>query len=146
MIGGMKLGKDVFLELCRVGWADGEMTSGEAAVLLRAARASGLSASDLEAVERATQSQKAALRAGKVSLASASEEAAFVYALACLLSASDGTIDESEREAIAAVGDRLRIPLEVRARAAAASLTVAKSLGAGDDAIAALSAELEGRR
>ncbi len=140
----MKLSKDVFVALCAVGWADGEMKAPEAAMVLRAARASGVSGAELEAVERATRAPESGKRSGKVSLSSGEGE--FVYALACLLSATDGAIDESEREAIATIADRLRIPFEVRARAAAASVAVAKSLDADQDAIAALSRELEGHR
>lgn len=140
----MKLGKDVFLALAHVAWADGEVKSGEAQALVRAAKAAGLAGSDLEAVERAVQNRDTGKKPPKVS--ATPEQAEFAYALACALSASDGNIAEEEREAIATLGDRLKIPFDARARAAAASVAVAKSLEVGGDAIEALSRELEGRR
>lgn len=136
----MKLGKDVFVALAGVAWADGEMKPNEARLLVRAASAAGVGGADLEAVERAAKSQDGAKRAPK--LAASPEEAEFVYALACALSASDGNVDEAEREAIAALGDKLKIPFDARARAATASVAVAKSLDAGADAITALETEL----
>jgi hypothetical protein len=140
----MKLGKDVFLALAQVAWADGEMKSGEADALLRAARAAGLAGADLEAVERATKSKDVVKKMPKLSIAPGQAE--FAYALACALSASDGEIAESEREAIAALGDKLKIPFDVRARAAAASVAVAKSIEVGASAIEALERELTGSR
>ena len=136
----MKLGKDVFLALAQVAWADGEVRSGEADALLKAARAAGVAGSDLEAVERAVRSKEAAKKVPKIVVTP--EQAEFVYALACMLSASDGEIAEEEREAIAALGDRLKIPFDARGRAATASLNVAKTQGASGDALEALTREL----
>lgn len=136
----MKLSKDVFVALAQVAWADGEMTPGEAQVLSRAAKAASLAAADLEAVERAIKSKDAAKKAGKVTLTP--EQAELTYALACALSAADGKVAEEEREAIASLGDKLKIPFDARARGAAASVGVAKALEVGGDVIAALETEL----
>jgi hypothetical protein len=140
----MKLGKDVFLALAQVAWADGEVSAGEAKALVRAAKAAGLAGADLQAVESALASRESSKRAPKVALTA--EQSEMVYALACALSAVDGQIAESEREAIASLGDRLKIPFDARGRGAAASVAVAKELEVGGDAIAALTRELSGER
>lgn len=141
----MELKSDVFLALAEVVWADGQMKEGEARLLVRAAKAAGIEGAELAAIERATKSAPApAKKPSKLTIAV--PEGEFVYALACLLSASDGEIAESEREAIAALGDRMKLPLEVRARAAAASVQVGRTLDAGVSALDALSRELDGRR
>jgi tellurite resistance protein len=136
----MKLSKDVFLALTAVAWADGVVSAKEADVLERAAKAAGLIGADLDAVQKAIRSHEVARKTAKATLSA--EEGEFVYAVACLLSASDGDVAEEEREAIATLADRLRIPFDVRAKAAAASVAVGKALGVGPDALDALAREL----
>jgi tellurite resistance protein len=133
------LGSDALMALASVAWADGTLAEEEAAALMRIARASGMSADAVGEVERATRER--AIADGPLPLHGALAE--HVYSLACLMAASDGTIDPRERAAVAALGDRLGLDERSRERASLASHAVAQSLGVSGKALAALAAEIE---
>jgi cytochrome P450/tellurite resistance protein len=134
------LGPDALKALASVIWADGKMTEEEATALVRVARASGLTASEIGAVERATR-ERAPADTAPLALGGAAAE--HLFALACLIAASDGSVDPRERAAIAALGDRLGLAEPARTRAAVASQAVAQAIGASANALDALAAELE---
>ncbi|MFI5300953.1 MAG: hypothetical protein ACHREM_22960, partial [Polyangiales bacterium] len=50
------LGKDVFLALAAIGWADGNLDRDEADAIARAALESGLTIDEVSAIEAATKS------------------------------------------------------------------------------------------
>jgi cytochrome P450/tellurite resistance protein len=135
------LGVDALSALASVVWADGRMVDEEAAALLRIARASGLSAGELSAVERAVREPAPSSEAPLALDAAAAEH---LFSLACLMAASDGSVDPRERAAVAKLGDRLGLDARARARASLASHAVAQALGLSGSVLSALAAEMEG--
>ena len=134
------LGSEALTALAGVMWADGRIADEEVAALVRIARASGLGADETAAVEAAARKGDAAA-SGPLHLEA--EAAEHLYSLACLMAASDGTVDPRERDAVAALGERLGLDERARSRASAASHAVAEALGVSDHALAALAAEME---
>src|SRR5580698_1202904 len=101
----MNLPTQSFLALAAIGWGDGSMQRKEAAGLLRAAREAGLSATDVEAVERAAKTR---IELADVEFDSLSEwQKLLTYALAAWITQVDGVVSLSESQAMAALGDRL---------------------------------------
>lgn len=125
----MQLGKDVFLALAAVVWADSVVTKEEAEALLTAARASGLEGADLAAIEEATRVRTHLDVLDVTRLGD--DEREYVYALATWLANADGVVVDEEREVIRALGDRLVLGADARERAATAAmaLDLAPSLG-----------------
>jgi cytochrome P450 len=136
------LGPRALAALASVIWADGTMADEEADALLRVARASGLADPEVAEVARATRARDADDGA-PLGLDGAAAE--HLFSLACLIAASDGSIDPRERDAVAALGDRLGLDEPARARASLASHAVAEALGASEKALTALADELERR-
>jgi cytochrome P450/tellurite resistance protein len=134
------LGPAALSALATVIWADGTMADEEATALLRIARASGLAADEITAVEQATRERAPALVAPLELDAAAAEH---LFSLACLIAAADGKVDPREREAVTALGDRLGLDEPARARASLASHAVAQAIGVSARALTALAAELE---
>jgi len=137
----MTMNVDLFRALAAVAWADQRMDPAEADALLRAARAAKLSPADLAKVESATKAPVTLDQLGALSLKG--EDAEYAYALACLISAADGHIDETERATVAKLGDLLSLSAEARERAATASTAVAQSLGMNESVLGALAASIE---
>ncbi len=119
----MALGKDVFVALAAVVWADGRVTPEEAAALVRAAQASGLAGADLLAVEHATRTRTSLDALDVAALDPDVRE--YVYALATMLARADGQVVEEERVVLQALGDRLGLDGEARERAAVAARALA---------------------
>ena len=126
--------------LASIVWADGTLADEEAEALVRIARASGLSRKEVADVERSVRERPAEDLAP---LALDGVAAEHLFSLACLIAASDGTIDPRERAAVAALGDRLGLDLAARDRATRASHAVAQALGASSKALTTLAAEME---
>ena len=112
----MRLSRDAFLALAAIVWADGVVTREESEALLQAARATGLGGPDLEAVAAATTAPVSLDQVAKLELGS--EEREFVYAVALWLAGTDRVVVESERTALAKLGDLLGLSQPVRERAA----------------------------
>jgi uncharacterized membrane protein YebE (DUF533 family) len=113
---GVKLSRDVFVALAAIVWADGVVTREESEALLQAARATGLSGADLDAVTASTTTPVSLDQVGQLELRS--EEREFVYAVALWLAGADRVVVESERVALARLGDLLGLSQAVRERAA----------------------------
>jgi hypothetical protein len=125
----MNLPTQSFLVLAAIGWGDGSMQRKEAAGLLRAAREAGLSATDVEAVERAAKTR---IELADVEIDSLSEwQKLLTYALAAWITQVDGVVSLSESQAMAALGDRLGLAEAIRKRAAAAANDIACLPGGG---------------
>ena len=135
-----RLGPEALAALASVIWADGTLAEEEAAALVRIARASGLDGFEISVVERAVQERASTLG---LPLALDGAAAEHLFSLACLIAASDGTIDPHERSAVTALGDRLGLDEPARARASLASHAVAQAIGTRGKALAALAAEME---
>jgi len=124
----MNLGRDVFVALSAVIWADGEVTENEAEALLSAARANGLAGSDLAAVERATR-----VRTDVdvlVGLALSPEEQSFVYGIAAWLTCADGKVTHEELALLDKLGDALGLSAGDRDAAASAAVATMGDHGA----------------
>jgi tellurite resistance protein len=126
-----KLGREAFLALAAIGWADGALDAAEAEGIIRAAREEGLSAADLAIVERSTKEHIAFAAIDRKRLSPV--ERTFIYACAIWLARLDGHVDPEEKVALHELGDTLGIPDAVRTHASAAALEVAQ-LPSGDSA------------
>jgi hypothetical protein len=118
----IKLGKDVFVALAAVGWADGKMSEDEAKALVHAAQESGVTGPDLDAVMRVTI-EKVDLKSVKV-LTLTPRERVYVYAIATWLARIDGVVMPEEREMLAELGNFLKLADGDRTRASAASFAI----------------------
>lgn len=124
-----KLSSDVFVALAAIGWSDGELSREEADGILRAASECGYELAELERIEQATKQRTdfGAIDAGNL----IGIDRAFIYATAIWLARLDGVIEAGEREALHALGDRLKLPDDVRSECSAAALEVAQAFGEG---------------
>jgi len=120
----MKLGKDVFMALAAVGWSDDKVEPAEADAIVHAARECGVDVVELDAVKRATQ-KKVELTAIK-SMKLAPDERLFVYAMATWLARVDGVVMPEEKDALAKLGDALKLADGDRTKASAASFRIAE--------------------
>lgn len=119
-----RLGRDVFLALAAVGWADGKLDQDEADAIVRTAIEEGLPLEEIEEIEAAT---KAPLDLGVVDRSGLSkEDRLFVYAVAAWMTRLDGVESDSEKAALAALGDALKVPEGPRAHADAIAKQIAE--------------------
>jgi uncharacterized membrane protein YebE (DUF533 family) len=118
-----QLGRDVFVALAAIAWADGKLDGDEADAIVRAAVDEGLSLEEIGSIEAATQ-QKVDL--GVIDRSQMTkEDRLFVYGVACWIARMDGQITAAETAALAQLGERLGIPERPRAHAEAAAREVA---------------------
>ncbi len=136
----MKWSPNTFTALAAVAWADGVMSATESSALLRAASLAGLAGADLAAVEAMTQAPVTLDQFSPEGLSA--DDAEYVYALACVMSAADGHVDLSERACIARLGASLALPESSRQRAELAGVLIARELGLSTNALEALSREM----
>lgn len=107
-----RLGRDVYLALAAVGWADGELDQEEADAIVRTALEEGLELDEIAEIEEAT---KHPLDIGVVDRKNLSkEDRLFVYGVAIWLARLDGTITPTEVEALERLGDALKLPEKPR--------------------------------
>jgi uncharacterized membrane protein YebE (DUF533 family) len=123
----IRLSRDIFLALCAVGWADGDLDREEADGILRAATEAGLDLDDLQQIEAATKVRRSLDQLDRAALSPL--ERTFVYATAVWLARLDGHVDIGEREVLKKLGDLLGLPDGVRTHASAAALEVAQASG-----------------
>ncbi|MBX3184222.1 MAG: TerB family tellurite resistance protein [Polyangiaceae bacterium] len=124
-----RLGRDVFIALAAVGWADGQLDAEEADAIVRTAIEEGLELDDIAEIEEAT---KEPLDIGVVDRKQLSkEDRLFVYAVASWMTRLDGVVHEGETQALAKLGDALKIPERPRFHADALAQEVA-ALPEGD--------------
>jgi uncharacterized membrane protein YebE (DUF533 family) len=103
-----RLGRDVFIALAAIGWADGKLDAEEADAIVRTALEEGLEIDEIEEIEKAT---KAPVEIGVVDRAALSkEDRLFVYAVASWMTRLDGHVDPKEVEALTKLGDVLKVP------------------------------------
>ena len=126
---GIRLSRDVFLALCAIGWADGDLDRAEADGILRAATEAGLDIDALQEIEVATKTSRSLDTLDRSQLTPI--DRTFVYATAVWLARLDGHVDIEERIALKKLGDLLALPDGIRTHASAAALEVA-NLDSGD--------------
>ncbi len=107
-----QLGRDVFMALASIGWADGKLDGNEADAIVRLATDEGLELEEIAEIEEATK-DPANLKA--VDLVKLSEvDRLFVYAVATWMTRVDGRVDEGEVERLRDLGERLAVPEDQR--------------------------------
>jgi uncharacterized membrane protein YebE (DUF533 family) len=119
-----RLGKDIFVALAAIAWADGQLDSDEADAIVRAAVDEGLSLEEIADIEEST---KAPVDLGVIDRGSLSkEDRLFVYAVACWIARMDGTVSAAENDALAKLGERLGVPERPRVHAEAIAREIAE--------------------
>jgi uncharacterized membrane protein YebE (DUF533 family) len=103
-----RLGRDVYIALAAVGWADGNLDQEEADAIVRTALDEGLDISEIAEIEAATKER---VDLGVIDRKNLSkEDRLFVYAVACWLTRLDGVVTEAETKALHALAEALKIP------------------------------------
>jgi uncharacterized membrane protein YebE (DUF533 family) len=103
-----RLGRDVFIALAAIGWADGKLDGEEADAIVRTALEEGLDLSEIEEIEAATKSP---VEIGVLDTANLSkEDRLFVYGVAAWMTRLDGNVDDKELGALEKLGEALKLP------------------------------------
>jgi hypothetical protein len=102
-----RLGRDVYIALAAVGWADGKLESDEADAIVRAALDEGLELADIAEIEEAT---KRPVDIGTVEQKLSKEDRLYVYGIAAWIARMDGVVTDDESSALGKLGDVLKIP------------------------------------
>jgi len=107
------LGRDVYLALAAVGWADGQLDQEEADAIVRTALDEGLEIDEIAEIEEAT---KKPIDIGVIDRKNLSkEDRLFVYGVASWITRLDGVVTEGEQAALDKLGDALKVPEKPRA-------------------------------
>jgi uncharacterized membrane protein YebE (DUF533 family) len=110
-----RLGRDVFLALAAVGWADGKLDDDEADAIVRTAAEEGLPIEQIAEIEAAT---KKPIDLGTIDRSSLTkEDRLFVYAVASWMTRLDGKMTADELGALAKLGTALGISEAARSQA-----------------------------
>jgi uncharacterized membrane protein YebE (DUF533 family) len=118
-----RLGRDVFIALAAIGWADGKLDGEEADAIVRTAADEGLEFDEIAAIEKATQEPVALGVLDKETLTK--EDRLFVYAVAAWMTRLDGKVTDNELGALDKLGDAMGIPPGSRKAADAIAQDVA---------------------
>jgi uncharacterized membrane protein YebE (DUF533 family) len=103
-----RLGRDVFVALAAVGWADGKLDQEEADAIVRTALEEGLELDEIAEIEEATKNP---IDIGVVDRKGLSkEDRLFVYGVAAWIARMDGVVTDGENEALKKLGASLKVP------------------------------------
>ncbi len=103
-----RLGRDVFIALAAIGWADGNLDSEEADAIVRVAAEEGLELEEIVEIENATKSE---VTLDSVDLTEIStEDRLFIYAAATWMTRLDGEVSAGELDTLKDLGAKLRLP------------------------------------
>lgn len=109
------LGRDVYLALAAVGWADGQLTEQGADAIVRTALEEGLDLEDIATIEEATKNK---IEIGEIDrMGMTKADRLYVYAVASWIAELDGQKSARTHEALAKLGDALGIPEAPRVHA-----------------------------
>jgi uncharacterized membrane protein YebE (DUF533 family) len=109
------LGRDVYLALAAIGWADGQLTQEAADAIVRTALEEGL---DLDSVAEIEEACKKPVELGVVDrMAMSKADRLYVYAVASWITWLDGKVTDAERDALAKLGRALGLPDKPRLHA-----------------------------
>lgn len=118
-----RLGRDVYLALAAIGWADGNLDGEEADAIVRTAAEEGLPFEEIAEIEEAT---KKPVDLGIIDRRNMTkEDRLFVYAVASWMTRLDGQVTDGELQGLAKLGDALKIPEKPRSHADAIAQEVA---------------------
>lgn len=111
----IKLGKDVFIALAAVAWADGQLDTNEADAIVRCALEEGLDLDAINAIEEATKSpvDMGTIELGRLSKA----DRLFIYAVGTWITRVDGNVAPDEQRALDELGAALKLPDKPRQHA-----------------------------
>jgi uncharacterized membrane protein YebE (DUF533 family) len=102
------LGRDVYLALAAVGWADGTLDPEEADAIVRTALEEGL---DLDVVQEIEEATKKPVELGVIDRLNMSKaDRLYVYAVASWITRLDGVVTVEEEGVLAKLGQSLGIP------------------------------------
>ncbi len=119
-----RLGRDVYIALAAVGWADGELDGEEADAIVRTALEEGLELEEIVEIEEATKSP---VDIGEIDRRGLSkEDRLFVYAVASWITRIDGKVTDDEVAALARLGEALKVPERPRHHADAIAREIAE--------------------
>jgi uncharacterized membrane protein YebE (DUF533 family) len=124
-----RLGRDVFIALAAIGWADGKLDEDEADAIVRAALDEGLSIDEIEEIEKSTRAPVSLEFLDRSFMGK--DDRLFVYAMASWIARMDGEVTPEEVKALAELGDALGVPEKPRGFADAIALEIAQQ-PAGD--------------
>jgi uncharacterized membrane protein YebE (DUF533 family) len=106
------LGRDVYIALAAVGWADGKLDQEEADAIVRTALEEGLDIDEIAEIEEATKNP---VDIGVIDRKNLSkEDRLFVYGVASWITRLDGVVTEGEQAALRKLGDALKVPEKPR--------------------------------
>lgn len=118
------LGRDIYLALAAVGWADGQLTQEAADAIVRTALEEGLPFEDVAEIEEATKQSK--MSVGDINRMNMSKaDRLYVYAVASWITELDGNVSDKEKAALADLGEALGVPPAPRRHADAIMREVA---------------------
>jgi len=107
------LGRDVYIALAAVGWADGQLDQAEADAIVRTALEEGLDIDEIAEIEEATKNP---VDIGVIDRKNLSkEDRLFVYGVASWITRLDGVVTEGEQNALQKLGESLKVPEKPRA-------------------------------
>jgi uncharacterized membrane protein YebE (DUF533 family) len=108
-----RLGRDVYVALAAVGWADGHLDQEEADAIVRTALEEGLDIDEIAEIEEATKNP---VDIGVIDRKNLSkEDRLFVYGVASWITRLDGVVTEAEQVALNKLGEALKVPEKPRA-------------------------------
>jgi uncharacterized membrane protein YebE (DUF533 family) len=103
-----RLGRDVYVALAAVGWADGKLDPDEADAIVRAALDEGLELEEIAEIEAAT---KGPIDLGVIDKKGLSkEDRLYVYGVAAWIARMDGVVSDAEQAALKKLGEALKVP------------------------------------
>jgi uncharacterized membrane protein YebE (DUF533 family) len=102
-----RLGRDVYIALAAVGWADGKLDPDEADAIVRAALDEGLEIEDIAEIEEAT---KKPVNIGIVDQKLSKEDRLYVFGIAAWIAKMDGVVTDDETSALGRLAGALKIP------------------------------------
>ena len=109
------LGRDVYLALAAVGWADGTLDREEADAIVRTALEEGL---ELDAINEIEEACKKPVEIGIIDrLHMSKADRLYVYAVASWITRLDGVITAEEEAVLAKLSQQLGVPEGPRAHA-----------------------------
>ncbi len=103
-----RMGRDVFLALAAIGWADGNLDADEADAIVSAAVEVGLELDEVAEIEAACKEPVSMDVIDRSQMTKA--DRLFVYAVASWMTRLDGEVSEEEITALAELGERLSVP------------------------------------
>lgn len=102
------LGRDIYLALAAVGWADGQLTPEGADAIVRTALEEGIPIEEIEEIELATKEKVDLGVVDRMGMSKA--DRLYVYAVASWIASLDGVVTEKEEEVLGRLATGLGVP------------------------------------